>query len=70
MGRDGGDGGNIFEGVPEGPLPEELLTELLVAPGLRIARIVSTGQASPPGSWYDQELLLFTFYKSTSCQQK
>jgi cupin 2 domain-containing protein len=44
-----------FEGVPEGPLPEELLTELLVAPGLRIARIVSTGQASPPGSWYDQD---------------
>ena len=36
MERDGGgDGGNIFEGVPEGPLPEELLTELLVAPGLR-----------------------------------
>jgi cupin 2 domain-containing protein len=55
VGRDGGDGGNIFEGVPEGPLPDELLTELLVAPGLRIARIVSTGQASPPGSWYDQD---------------
>jgi hypothetical protein len=55
MGRDGGNGGNVFEGVPEGPLPEELLTELLVAPGLRIARVVSTGQASPPGSWYDQD---------------
>ncbi len=38
MGRNGGDGGNIFEGVPEGPLPDELLTELLVAPGLRVAR--------------------------------
>jgi cupin 2 domain-containing protein len=29
----------------------ETLTEL---PGLRIERIVSTGQASPPGFWYDQ----------------
>ena len=30
-------------------LPDEQLTELLAAPGLRIERIVSTGQASPPG---------------------
>jgi cupin 2 domain-containing protein len=48
------DGGNIFENVPEG-LPEEQLTELLAAPSLRIARIVSTGQASPQGFWYDQD---------------
>ena len=48
------DGGNIFEDVPEG-LPEERLTELLAAPGLRIERIVSTGQASPPGFWYEQD---------------
>jgi cupin 2 domain-containing protein len=46
--------GNIFENVPE-QLPEEQLTELLAAPGLRIERIVSTGQASPPGFWYDQD---------------
>ena len=51
----GRDGGNIFEDVPEGPLDEERLTELLAAPGLRIERIVSTGQASPPGFWYDQD---------------
>ena len=51
----GRDGGNILEGVPEGPPPGELLTGLLAAPGLRIERIVSTGQASPPGSWYDQD---------------
>lgn len=46
--------GNIFEHVPE-QLPEEQLTELLVTPGLRIERIVSTGQASPEGFWYDQD---------------
>jgi cupin 2 domain-containing protein len=46
--------GNLFEHIPEG-LPEEQFTELLSAPGLRIERIVSTGQASPPGFWYDQE---------------
>ncbi len=48
------DGGNIFEHVPE-RLSDEQLTELLAAPGLRIERIVSTGQASPPGLWYDQD---------------
>jgi cupin 2 domain-containing protein len=34
---------------------EEQITELVRAPGLRIERIVSTGQASPPGFWYDQD---------------
>jgi cupin 2 domain-containing protein len=28
---------------------------LLATPHLRIERIVSTGQASPPGHWYDQD---------------
>jgi cupin 2 domain-containing protein len=46
--------GNIFEHVPD-RLAEEQLTELLIAPGLRIERIVSTGQASPAGFWYDQD---------------
>ena len=32
----------------------EQITELLVRPGIRIERIVSCGQASPPGFWYDQ----------------
>jgi cupin 2 domain-containing protein len=32
----------------------ETFTELLARPGLRIERIVSTGQASPPGFWFDQ----------------
>ena len=44
---------NLFEGLPA-VLPEEVFTTLLDRPGLRIERIVSKGQASPPGSWYDQ----------------
>lgn len=36
------------------PLPDELFTTLAAAPGLRIERILSTGQCSPPGFWYDQ----------------
>ena len=40
------------------PLPDaaaaERLDALLTRPGLRIERIVSQGQASPPGFWYDQ----------------
>jgi cupin 2 domain-containing protein len=41
------------------PLPDaradEVIDALLTRPGLRIERIVSWGQASPPGFWYDQE---------------
>lgn len=33
---------------------EEQFRKLLVRPGLRIERIVSSGQCSPPGFWYDQ----------------
>ena len=33
---------------------DEEFTELVTAEGVRIERIVSTGQASPPGFWYDQ----------------
>jgi cupin 2 domain-containing protein len=40
------------------PLPDaykdEAVDTLLTRPGLRIERIVSRGQASPPGFWYDQ----------------
>ena len=35
--------------------PEEQLMTLLQTPGQRLERIVSTGQSSPPGFWYDQE---------------
>ncbi|QDU26337.1 Cupin domain protein [Anatilimnocola aggregata] len=46
-------GQNLFSGLPA-ELPQELTDVLLAAPGLRVERIVSRGQASPPGFWYDQ----------------
>lgn len=33
----------------------EAVEILLEAPGTRIERVVSLGQASPPGFWYDQD---------------
>ena len=47
--------GNLFAGIDEDKRDEELLTTLAERPGVRVERIVSTGQASPPGFWYDQE---------------
>ncbi|MCX7157073.1 MAG: cupin [Rhodocyclales bacterium] len=46
--------GNLFAGLPVTPEAAERLETLLARPGLRIERIVSTGQSSPPGFWYDQ----------------
>src|SRR6267154_1305936 len=45
--------GNLFADVPA-RLASEQITTLLASPALRIERIVSRGQASPPGFWYDQ----------------
>ena len=45
---------NIFDHIPENA-PEELVTELLSSDGVRIERIVSFGQSSPEGFWYDQK---------------
>ena len=45
---------NLFDGVsPE--LPGEAVEEILRAETFRIVRIVSRGQNSPPGFWYDQQ---------------
>ncbi|MCM2290282.1 MAG: cupin [Sulfuritalea sp.] len=46
--------GNLLAGLPVAAQPTELFDTLLNRPGLRIERIVSTGQASPPGFWYEQ----------------
>ena len=46
---------NLLAGLPAQALAEEQTTALVVRPGLRIERIVSTGQATPQGEWYDQE---------------
>jgi cupin 2 domain-containing protein len=34
---------------------EEVVETLLETPQLRLERILSTGQATPEGQWYDQE---------------
>ena len=47
---------NIFAEMPPSASHDEQFLELLARPGLRIERIVSTGQASPPGFWYEQAL--------------
>lgn len=46
---------NLFSGLPCPSAAEEKFSELLRYENLRIERIVSNGQASPPGFWYDQE---------------
>ncbi|MDP2134744.1 MAG: cupin [Sulfuritalea sp.] len=46
---------NLFSGLPATAQATERFDTLLARPGLRIDRIVSTGQASPPGFWYEQE---------------
>ena len=45
---------NIFSQLPRSTAVNEQFSELLQRPGLRIERIVSTGQSSPPDFWYDQ----------------
>ena len=44
---------NLFNGIPD-TLQEELLQTLAESGQVRIERIVSDGQATPPGQWYDQ----------------
>ena len=44
---------NVYEQMPENSA-KEIFTELLSAKDVRIERIVSFGQVSPKGFWYDQ----------------
>jgi cupin 2 domain-containing protein len=44
---------NLFAGLPAGTRSEQV-DRLLTREGLTIERIVSTGQASPEGFWYEQ----------------
>lgn len=46
--------GNLV-GLPANPPDEEIFEELYRTSSFRVERIVSTGQASPPDFWYDQE---------------
>ena len=45
---------NIFTNVKDN-LPEEEFLELASSEYIKIERIISTGQQSPEGYWYDQE---------------
>ena len=45
---------NLFTSIPRSTGKNEQFSNLLERPGLRIERIVSTGQCSPPDFWYDQ----------------
>ncbi|WP_153144535.1 cupin [Dechloromonas sp. H13] len=45
---------SIFAGLPRSTASDEQFSQLLGRPCLRIERIVSTGQCSPPDFWYDQ----------------
>jgi cupin 2 domain-containing protein len=47
--------GSLRSGLPDRPLPDEVVDLLVERLGLRIERIVSAGQATPEGQWYDQD---------------
>jgi hypothetical protein len=49
-------------------LPEELVQILVQRPNVRIERIVSIGQASPEGFWYDQNQVEFVVLLQGSAQ--
>ncbi|MEQ8805272.1 MAG: cupin domain-containing protein [Rhodospirillales bacterium] len=44
---------NLLAGLPD-RLDEEAYAELAKGGACRLARIISTGQATPAGDWYDQ----------------
>lgn len=46
--------GNVFAALPAGVETMERIEKFIDHPAARIERIVSTGQASPEGFWYDQ----------------
>ena len=47
--------GNLFSGMMVRELRDEIFETLLETNHFQLERIVSTGQATPPGEWYDQE---------------
>ncbi len=47
--------GSLLRGLPASPLAAEITDILAAARTVRIERIVSTGQATPEGQWYDQD---------------
>ncbi len=45
---------NLFAPIPP-VITEEIIQVLLATGNFRLERIVSNGQATPPGEWYDQD---------------
>lgn len=45
---------NIFENIPD-KLDDELVETIASSSNVNIERIISMGQASPEGFWYDQD---------------
>lgn len=48
------DAGHLFGPLPQS-LPDELIDVIVKSERVTIERIVSTGHATPPGEWYDQD---------------
>ena len=46
--------GNLFANLPDAS-GAEIFETLVKSPRIRLLRIVSAGQASPPKEWYDQD---------------
>lgn len=47
--------GSLKRDLPSRPLADEVADILVERAPVRIERIVSTGQATPDGEWYDQD---------------
>jgi cupin 2 domain-containing protein len=45
---------NLFAQLPA-EIPAEIFQVLLQTRNFRLERIISAGQATPPGQWYDQD---------------
>lgn len=45
---------NLFENLPDKPLPDEVFETLLTGAGFKLERIITTGQITPESEWYDQ----------------
>lgn len=46
--------GNLFSHIPD-HAPKEIFEQLLKTPHFELKRIVSAGQTTPPGEWYDPD---------------
>ena len=45
---------NLFSGITT-EIPQEISEVILKTSAFHLERIISAGQATPPGQWYDQE---------------